>query len=83
MGIMLSDLLSISDCAAHFGVSDSTVQNWIDAQLLPAVRVGRSLVISLWELETFTPPAHGRPAGRSPQWSRRDSFKAAWRTGTP
>ena len=83
MGIMLSDLLSISDCAAHFGVSVRTVQSWIDEDLLSAAKVGRSLVISLRDLETFTLSAHGRPAGRNPRWSRRDSFKAAWRTGTP
>jgi|GEM_PF-2955395 len=59
-------LMTVADVCAEKGLAPKTVQNWINAGLLPVVVVGsgRSAKFLLREedVKAFTPPARGRPA---------------------
>jgi excisionase family DNA binding protein len=54
-------LLSVAEAAQRLGVSPSTIWRWIDAQRLPAVRIGiRKIRIRDTDVEAMIAPARPR-----------------------
>jgi hypothetical protein len=62
----LSDfgLETVQEVSQRKGWSPKTIQNWIAAELLPAVMVGSgrsTFLLRTIDVDAFTPPPRGRP----------------------
>jgi hypothetical protein len=57
-------LETVADACARKGWAPKTVQNWVNAGLMPAVPVGGgrgTFLLVIEEVNGFTPPPRGRP----------------------
>ncbi len=60
-----SGLIAVKDAADRKGWAVKSVQNWINAGLLPVAIAGagmrRTYLLRIVDVDAFTPPARGRP----------------------
>lgn len=54
----MTEMLSVTECAAYLKVSAQQVRNWIKADLIPAMRVGKQFCVSSEDLARFIENEH-------------------------
>jgi excisionase family DNA binding protein len=84
------EFLTVAEVAAILKPIQQTVRNWIDAGMLPAVRVGRRVRIKRSEFDAFVESSHTGPRTASPPRAfgretyrrRKMPQEQTWRRGT-
>lgn len=72
VGVLLEDAVlpepwvSVEDVARHLGVSKDTIYRWIEAQQLPAHKVGRFWKFKLQEVDEWVRAGGAAEAGQKP-----------------
>jgi excisionase family DNA binding protein len=61
MGMLYTDLLTVSDVARQFEVTEQCVRGWIDRGLLRAHKIGRDWLIEARHADAFELPQRGAP----------------------
>lgn len=59
--------VSVEDVARHLGVSKDTIYRWIEAQRLPAHKVGRFWKFKLQEIDDWVRAGGAAEAGQKPE----------------
>ena len=59
--------VSVEDVARHLGVSKDTIYRWIEAERLPAHKVGRFWKFKFQEVDDWVPAGGAAEAGQRPE----------------